>query len=366
MDPSSPPPGAADKTYVAVAVPIRRELPLRVPRVSVVLVAYDSGGALLRCLASIDDSAEWVSEIVVVNNGLPGEEIEIAARSPRVKVITPPRNVGFGAGCNLGAANASGDVLVFLNPDTVAAPGAIPHLVRTLEDDSVAIAMARLRLFYEPELLNSRGNVVHITGLPWCGGHGEPAEDVTDLLDVPAPSGAAMAMRADEFRALGGFREELFLYQEDIELGWRVQMQGRRVVMNPAADVYHEYEFDRNLGKRYFMERNRLAFLLLAFSWRTLFLLSPVLVAVELGMCVLALKQRWLGQKLRGYGWLLESLPMLLRHRRKTQAARVLRDRELARLLTATIHPGVITVPALVRLVNPVLQLYWRIALRLV
>ncbi len=351
---------------MAVAVPIRRELPLRIPRVSVVLVAYDSGGALLRCIASIDDAAEWVSEIVVVNNGLPGEEIEIAAESPRVKVITPHRNLGFGAGCNLGAANASGDVLVFLNPDTVAAPGAIPHLVRTLEDESIAIAMARLRLFYEPQLLNSNGNVVHITGLPWCGGHGEPAEDVSIVADVTAPSGAAMAMRADEFRRLGGFREELFLYQEDIELGWRAQMQGRRVVVNTAADVYHEYEFDRNKRKRYFMERNRLAFLLMAFSWRTLLVLSPLLVGVEAGMCVLALKQGWLGDKLRGWLWLARNLGSLMRHRRRTQAARQLPDEQLARHLTPTIHPGVITVPLLVRLVNPLLQAYWWIALRLI
>src|SRR5437762_2573037 len=85
--------------------------------------------------AERDEAAERVSESVVVSNGLRGDEIETAAQSPRVKVITPSRNVGFGAGCNLGAANASGDVIVFLNPDTVAAPGAIPHLVRTLEDD---------------------------------------------------------------------------------------------------------------------------------------------------------------------------------------------------------------------------------------
>jgi GT2 family glycosyltransferase len=175
-----------------------------------------------------------------------------------------------------------------------------------------------------------------------------------------------MAMRADEFRSLGGFREELFLYHEDVELGWRAQMQGRRVVLDPGADVYHDYDFERNDRKRYFMERNRLAFLLLAFSTRTLLVLAPLLVATELAMCALALRQGWLRQKLAGWVWFVRNLRVLLRGRRENQAARTLGDRELVRLLTPTIHPGVITVPALLRLVNPLLRLYWRVALRLI
>jgi GT2 family glycosyltransferase len=351
---------------VAVAVPSPLEEARRFRRVSVVVVAYDSGGSLLRCLATIDHEAEGVDEIVVVNNGGPGEELEIAARSPRVRIVTPAENLGFGAGCNLGAAHATGDVLVFLNPDTVAAPGAIPSLVRTLEDGSVAIAMARLRLLFEPELLNSRGTALHVSGLPWCHGYREPAEDVHGLVDVASPSGAAMAMRADEFRTLGGFREELFLYHEDVELGWRAQMQGRRVVLDPGADVYHDYDFERNARKRYFMERNRLAFLLLAFSTRTLLVLAPLLAATEVAMCALALRQGWLRQKLAGWVWFIRNLRMLLRGRRENQSVRTLGDRELLPLLTPTIHPGVITVPALLRVVNPLLALYWRIAARLI
>ena len=70
--------------------------------------------------------------VVVVDNGRGGPEIDAAAE--RVRVVRQSRNEGFGAGCNRGAREADADVLIFLNPDTVARPGAIAALVRALED----------------------------------------------------------------------------------------------------------------------------------------------------------------------------------------------------------------------------------------
>lgn len=336
------------------------------PLISVVIVAYDSGGALLRCLATVDSPDEGVHEIVVVDNGSGGEELEIAAASPRVRVVSAGRNLGFAGGCNLGAEHATGEVLVFLNPDTVVASGALRQLARTLEDESIAIAMARLRLLFEPSLLNSSGTVVHISGLGWAGGYSDDASSLLASTDVVAPSGAAMAIRVDEFRRLGGFRPEFFMYHEDQELGWRVRMNGKRVVVDAAADVYHDYEFDRHPFKRYFLERNRLAFLWLTFSPRTLCLLAPVLLATELGMVALAAKQGWLREKLAGSFWCVRNARMLWRLRRETQALRRVPDRELVRMLTPALTPAAMRLPAVVRLVNPLLGAYWRVALRLI
>jgi GT2 family glycosyltransferase len=347
----------------ASALPV----PLQRPRVSVVLVAFESGGALLRCLATIDHDGEGVDEIVVVDNGRGGAELEIAGRSPRVRLVLSPQNVGFGAGCNLGARVATGDILVFLNPDTVAMPGSVAELVMTLEDETIGIAMARVRLLQEPELLNSRGNVIHISGLGWCAGYGDPAQPMVGLREVASPCGAAMAVRREDFDDLGGFREELFLYHEDQDLGWRMRMLGRRIVMNPRADVYHEHEFDRHERKRYYLERNRLAFVTLDFSLRTLLVLLPVLIAAELSMCLLAARQGWVREKLAGWLWYLRTLPRLLVLRRRTQRARRVPDRQLVAALTPVIDTAEVPVPALVRrLVNPVLAGYWSLAKRVI
>lgn len=324
------------------------------PGVSVVIVAFQSGDALLRCVASLEEDLE----VIVVDNGRDVGELA------GVEVVRPDENVGFAAGCNLGARHARGDVLVFLNPDTVVGPGAISMLVQTLEDPSVGVAMARLRLLADPQLLNSCGNVIHVTGLAWSGGYGQPAVDVAEAREVTYASGAAMAMRADVFRDLGGFREELFLYHEDLDLGWRARMRGYRVVLVPGADVFHDYSYSRNAEKSYYLERNRLVFLLSAFSARLLLVLAPVLLAAEVALCAQAAREGWLRAKLAGWLWCARNGRRILGMRRETQAGRRVPDRELAPLLTAIVDPGMVPVSRAVRIANPLVAGYWSLARR--
>jgi len=319
-------------------------------------VAYRSGPELGRCLDSIAGEAD---EIVVVDNG--GE----TSVPEGVRLISPGANLGFTAGANLGAHEAREDVLVFLNPDAVAAPGALRRLEAVLADRTIGIAMARLRLAERPELLNSAGTEVHVTGIGWAGGYGEPADSITELREVAAPSGAAMAMRAQTFRELGGFAEELFMYLEDVELGWRARLAGYRVVLDPRADVFHQYEYGRNPRKSYFLERNRLVFCLTAYSARLLLLLWPLLLATELGMVGLALKERWLRDKLAGWRWCARHLGTIRRRRRATQKLRTVRDRDLAGFLTPVFSPGMLPVPRLLRAANPLVATYWKLVRRL-
>lgn len=324
--------------------------------VSVVIVAYRPGEALGRCLASLPEEVE----VIVVDNG--GTDREVLGRA---RLVEPGSNVGFAAGCNLGAAEATGDVLVFLNPDTVVEAVALPRLAERLDDPDVGIAMARLRLLDRPELLNSGGTVIHLSGIAWAGRFGEPAESLRELEDVPAPSGAAMAIRRDRFHELGGFTEELFMYLEDVELGWRARLRGLRVVVDPGADVYHDYDYQRHPAKTALLERNRLVFVLSAYSLRLLLLLGPVLFMIELAMVVLAARQRWLRGKLGGWWWCLRHARWLVRHRRETQRLRRVRDRELARFLSPVLDPRMTALPPGAGLANALIERYWRVARRL-
>ncbi|HWX08662.1 MAG TPA: glycosyltransferase family 2 protein, partial [Gaiellaceae bacterium] len=290
---------------------------------SVIVVAYDSGPSLLPCVASIwADQPDW--EVIVVDNGGGGDELEAVAAARHVTIVKPTENLGFAGGCNLGAKVASGETLVFLNPDTVVVPGSLRRLVEPLADPEIGIVTGRLRLLDQPELLHAAGTVIHVSGLGWSDGYGTSSDVPAVLADAPqvltdvtAPCGAAMALRTDVFQELGGFHDEFFLYQEDVQLGWRAQMSGRRVVYSSAADVYHDYDFARHGKKRYFMERNRIAFLGTCFSARTLLLLAPVLVVTELMMLLLAARQGWFKDKLAGWMWLVRNGRKLLRRRRE-------------------------------------------------
>jgi GT2 family glycosyltransferase len=331
---------------------------------SIVIVAYESGPALTRCLNSLEPEVDGDLEVIVVDNGDGGPEIAEAQRMSFVQVLRPGENLGFAGGCNLGARHATGSALVFLNPDTVVASGAIGALVARLDDPAVGITTARLRLLDRPKLLNSAGNVLHVTGLAWAGRYGQPAEQVTQEEEVAYPTGAAMAISTKAFWELGGFTEELFMYQEDLELAWRARLRGLRILLVPKADVYHEYDYGRNPTKHYLLERNRLIFLLSAYSGRLLILLGPVLFSTELAMLGLALKDHWARDKLAGWGWCVRRAGWLRERRRKTQALRRVPDRELAAYLTSVVDPAMIVVPSFARVMNPLLERYWSLVRR--
>jgi GT2 family glycosyltransferase len=330
-------------------------------RISAVIVSYGGRDEVARCVRSVRET-EPEAEVLVVENGTLAPGLRAAADRGELELLVPGTNLGFGGGCNLGARHARGEVLAFLNPDTVVLPGALAAMAAALDDETVGIATARVRLADEPGLLNTGGNVLHLTGLAWVHGYRRPVEEAASERDVAFPSGAAMAIRRGLYEELGGFREELFLYHEDVDLGWRVWLSGRRVVMTPAADVLHAYSFERNPEKRYLLERNRLSFLACDLPGRLLLLLLPVLVAGEVALTLLAWREGWLREKARGWAWCVRHASALAARRRETQALRRVPVRTLAGLLTPTIDPAVVDVPAAVRLANPLLRAYWGLA----
>jgi GT2 family glycosyltransferase len=119
--------------------------------------------------------------------------------------------------------------------------------------------MARLRLLSEPDLLNSGGNVAHLTGLSWVGGYRQPASRLGEPRDIAYPSGAAMAIRAETFHKLGRFTDEFFVYLEDLELAGAPGFTACVLIVTPAADVLHDYDHARNPGKEHLIERTALS-----------------------------------------------------------------------------------------------------------
>jgi GT2 family glycosyltransferase len=333
--------------------------------VSVVIVAYRSGPMLGRCLDSLERDSSAEAEVIVIDNGPEGGEIEEARAREIVKVLGEGTNLGYARGSNLGASRATGDVLFFLNPDTVVEPGTLAVLVERLEEESIGIVMPRLRLLGEPELLNSRGATVHLSGIAWSDGFRAPAASLDGPREITYANGSVLAIRRALFQELGGFTDEYFIYLEDLELGWRARMRGLRIVLDPEGDVLHDYEHRRNPTKNYFMERNRLIFIGTAYSVRLLLLLAPVLAAAEAGLLVISQREGWLRDKLRGWAWCARHTSWLIRHRRRLQNERRVPDRELARHLTSVADPQMISVPTAIRRANRLAAGYWSFARRL-
>ena len=204
--------------------------PERIPPVSVISVAYNSAPIIGLMLQSVPAGVEC---IVVDNDSRDVETLRQTCRAHDARLIESPKNTGFGAACNLGAASARGELLLFLNPDARLAPGALEQLIRAAERYPEVAAM-------NPRIMEDDGSPFFMRKsylMPrarWMA-RGWPTEDRT----VTVLSGAAMLVRSSAFRSVGGFDEQLFLYHEDDDLSIRLEQQCGPLMFIRDAVVEH-------------------------------------------------------------------------------------------------------------------------------
>ena len=277
--------------------------------VSVVMVVYRTGEALAQSLACVVADPHVDQFIVVDNGSSPGEEARLAdlARDPKVVVVSGQGNVGFARGANLGAAKATGDLLVFLNPDAFLEPGCITALADEVEaHPGLCLVGGRILNADRSEQRGGRRGEVtplrallSISGLSRAGAlrrfevHHETAALPDAAVATPTVSGALFCMRRGDFAALGGFDEGYFLHVEDIDLCWRVRRAGGEVLFHPKAEVVHiggtsrsspiKVEFHKGVGlARYFMKRAGNPA-----EWLAALVVSPLVLAAAVARPVL-------------------------------------------------------------------------------
>ncbi len=307
--------------------------PESAPRASVIIVNYNGGDALKRCLRSLlNDGCRNYELIVVDNASTDGSAEDVERCFPSVRLIRSATNLGFGEGSNRGAQAATGTFLGFLNPDTIVAPGWLEALVAALNaDPRIGLTTSKILLMDDPGRINTCGNDMHYTGLTVCRGTGMSHMALAAPAEVSAVSGAAFVIRRDLFEALGGFDGTFFLYMEDTDLSWRARLAGYRCLYVPTSVVYHEYTLRFGPRKIFYQERNRYLMLLKGAHWATLLVLLPALLLAEVVTWgfVLARDRRRLANKARAYAWIAEHWDEIMERRRQTQAFRRVRDRDL-------------------------------------
>lgn len=303
-------------------------------RVSVLLVNYNNGTEIERCLASLLDQHYPDYEIIVVDNASQdGSAALIAAEFPQVKLIRAGENLGFGGGNNLAAAHASGQYLVFLNPDTIAEPDLLELLVFALAKDPwIGLVTPKILLVSPLGRINTCGNSVHYTGYGYLRGWMLHASEMNHEEDVFSISGAAFMMRKSLFDALGGFDTGFSpAYVEDTDLSWRAFLLGYRTVYTPFAAIYHDYTSHFSPAKYHWLERNRYQLLLKNLRWGSLFALLPALLVAEVMSWGFALR-RGLGYvtgKIQAYTWILSHWRAIMGARRQVQQMRQVSDRDV-------------------------------------
>jgi len=307
-------------------------------RASVIIVNYNAGASLKGCLRSLANDDCRDREIILVDNASTDSSAEyIAQVAPGVQLIRSEINLGFSQGNNLGVRSSHGNYLAFLNPDTVVEPGWLEALIAALEADPRAgLATAKILLLGDTVRINTCGCDIHYTGLTLCRGMGMGRNALIDPVDVSAVSGAAFVIRRDLFEALSGFDAAYFLYMEDTDLSWRARLMGYTCLYVPTSVVYHDYSLRFGPKKTFYQERNRYLMLLKGLRWRTLLVLLPALLVAEMitWAFVLFREPQRLANKLRAYVWIAQHWAEVMESRRRTQAVRRVRDRDLIAICT--------------------------------
>lgn len=283
---------------------------------SVIVLSYDRPALLAQALASIAAQRPAPHEVIVVDNPSPrsGEVAALVAAHPRVRLLRPHDNLGFTGGMNAGLAVATGAYVFLTEDDLLVEPGAIAALAQHLERRASCALCGGVMLDQETGAVRSAGMRISLAGVyrQRVLAAGPAGADSGEPYPVDALPGAGLFARTWQLRELGGFRDDFFMYYEDVELCARIRRRGWSVEVVPAARVRHftpppgpaparlEYHKMKNLAATYVLHAR--GYVLPEFALRYA-LLTPLRALFTSPARAAAL--------LRGWGWVLVHLPEL-------------------------------------------------------
>ena len=201
-------------------------------RIGVVIVAFNSAAVIGRALSSLPAGVQ----VVVVDNASTDGSADIAAATDAF-CLKNRKNLGFGRASNQGAAYCAREFILFLNPDAMLTAGALHRMLATAVRNPEAAAVG-------PRLIDETGratwrfaSILH----PMPRRREAAPVEPEGACCIPLLTGAALLCRAEAFRKVGGFDENIFLYHEDDDLSLRFTRAGYSLIYEPAARVVHEF-----------------------------------------------------------------------------------------------------------------------------
>ena len=218
-------------------------------RTAVVILNWNGRQHLEQFLPSVVAHTPQQVRIIVADNGSTDDSVAFLAQHyPTIEIIRLERNYGFAEGYNRALEQVDAEFFILLNSDVEVTAGWVEPLVATLTNNrSVAAVAPKLRSYGNRdhfEYAGAAGGYIDVLGYPFCRGRilstlEQDKGQYDTAQEVFWASGAAFCCRADVFRMLGGFDADFFAHMEEIDLCWRMQLQGYKIMVEPHSTVYH-------------------------------------------------------------------------------------------------------------------------------
>lgn len=269
---------------------------MKPPLVSIIILNFNGKDVVQRCIDSVLKSEYPSLEVLLIDNNSDYEEISglIKKYGRKIQFIRTGTNLGYAAGNNLGAANARGRYLVFLNNDTeVSKDWLKAPIAKLARDKKIAFLQPKINwLIYKTyfEYCGGCGGFIDFFGFPFTRGRvfGSIEEDINqynDEREIFWATGAVMFCRKDTFEFLGGFDSYFFAQVEDEDLSFRALRAGYKNIYCPTSRVFHLGSFtgNRNIyNKTFFNYRNHLVMLFKNLSKKELAIILPSKIVLDL------------------------------------------------------------------------------------
>ena len=231
------------------------------PLVSIIVLNYNAGELLLNCVESLQKLDYKNTEIIVVDNiSTDNSQNECKEKFPNIKLIQNNENVGYCGGNNIGMKHAKGEFITILNPDTIVESNLISQLLIAFKENGNGLYQPKILSIDDKRILQSTGNMIHIFGFGFAKDKGK-LDEIKDNRnrEVGYASGTCLFSSRIIFEKLSYFDEFLFLYHDDLDLGWRAKQIGIKSYFVPSTAVFHAESYSLKWSKKkfYWLERNR-------------------------------------------------------------------------------------------------------------
>ena len=305
------------------------------PLVSIIVLNYNAGELLLNCIESIKKSAYKNLEIIVVDNISTDKSQETCKEKyPDIKLIQNNENFGYCEGNNIGIREAKGDYIIILNPDTIVESNCIEELISAYNKFGEGLYQPKILSLEKTQILQSTGNMLHIFGFGFARDKGKNDNLEKNTIEkIGYASGTCLFTSKKVLKQVGLLDPFLFLYHDDLDLGWRAAQIGISSYYVPNSVIYHveSYALKWNARKFYWLERNRKYCILTHYSKKTYAKILPSLILVDFFVWLFYLSKGFLGSKIKAEIDILRNKKHIEKKYQELESRKTMPDEELIR-----------------------------------
>ena len=245
------------------------------------------------------------AEVIIADNGSTDDSISfLAANFQNITIVNNNDNLGFAGGYNKALNQIHAEYYVLLNSDVEVSEDWLSPIINLMDsDNSIAACQPKLLDFNKRstfEYAGASGGFIDNLGYPFCRGRifnslEEDNGQYNDAVEVFWATGACIFVRADAFWEVGGFDEDFFAHQEEIDLCWRLKNKGYRIMIEPVSVVYHVGGGTLDSGsafKTHLNFRNNLCMLVKNLHLSSLFFVIPLRLLLDALAAITFLNQK--------------------------------------------------------------------------